>query len=173
MRPNRLTAARTAASASAPLVTSSLTTSRSSDSRSEEHTSELQSQSNLVCRLLLEKKNANDVTGRERELLEITRRYDSIAPNNPHAIHMPTHIYTRLGDWNVVIRSNLRAANAALHYPAGDKGQFVWDEFCHAIEYLVYAYLQQGNDRAAAAQIKRLRSTARLEPSFKIGRAHV
>ena len=111
--------------------------------------------------------HANDVPGRERELLDITRKYDSIAPNNPHAIHMPTHIYTRLGDWNGVIRGNLRAANAALEYPAGDKGQFVWDEFCHAIEYLVYAYLQQGNDRAAAAQIKRLRSTARLEPSFK------
>jgi len=111
--------------------------------------------------------HANDVPGRERELLDITRKYDSIAPNNPHAIHMPTHIYTRLGDWDGVIRGNLRAANAALEYPAGDKGQFVWDEFCHAIEYLVYAYLQQGNDRAAAAQIKRLRSTARLEPSFK------
>lgn len=111
--------------------------------------------------------HANDVPGRERELLAITRRYDSIAPNNPHAIHMPTHIYTRLGDWNGVVRGNLRAANAALEYPAGDQGQFVWDEFCHAIEYLVYAYLQQGNDRAAAAQIKRLRSTARLEPSFK------
>jgi tetratricopeptide (TPR) repeat protein len=111
--------------------------------------------------------HANDVPGRERELLEITRKYDSIAPNNPHAIHMPTHIYTRLGDWDGVIRGNLRAANAALQYPAGDKGQYVWDEFCHAIEYLVYAYLQKGNDQAAAAQIKRLRSTARLEPSFK------
>lgn len=111
--------------------------------------------------------HANDVPGRERELLEITRKYDSIAPNNPHAIHMPTHIYTRLGDWNGVIRGNLRAANAALQYPAGDKGQFVWDEFCHAIEYSVYAYLQKGNDRAAANQIKRLRSTASLEPSFK------
>jgi tetratricopeptide (TPR) repeat protein len=111
--------------------------------------------------------HANDVPGRERELLEITRKYDSIAPNNPHAIHMPTHIYTRLGDWNGVIRGNLRAANAALEYPAGDKGQYVWDEFCHAIEYLVYGYLQKGNDRSAAIQIKRLRSTARLEPSFK------
>jgi tetratricopeptide (TPR) repeat protein len=111
--------------------------------------------------------HANDVPGRERELLEITRKYDSIAPNNPHAIHMPTHIYTRLGEWNGVIRGNLRAANAALQYPAGDKGQFVWDEFCHAIEYLVYAYLQKGDDRAAATQIKRLRSTASLEPSFK------
>lgn len=111
--------------------------------------------------------HANDVPGRERELMEITRKYDSVAPNNPHALHMPTHIYTRVGDWNGVIRGNLRAANAALQYPAGDQGQYVWDEFCHAIEYLVYAYLQKGDNRAAAAQLKRLRSTPHLEPSFK------
>ena len=111
--------------------------------------------------------HANDVPGRERELLEITRKYERVAPNNPHAIHMPTHIYTRLGDWDGVIRGNLRAANAALKYPAGDKGQFVWDEFCHAIEYLVYAYLQKGEYRKAAAQLRRLHSTARLEPTFK------
>ena len=80
---------------------------------------------------------------------------------------MPTHIYTRLGDWPGVIRGNLRAANAALKYPAGDKGQFVWDEFCHAIEYLVYAYLQEGDYRNAAAQLRRLHTTAHLEPTFK------
>jgi tetratricopeptide (TPR) repeat protein len=80
---------------------------------------------------------------------------------------MPTHIYTRLGDWNGVIRGNLRAAEAALEYPAGDHGEFVWDEFPHAIEYLVYAYLQKGSDAEAYAQVKRLRSTAGLEPTFK------
>ena len=111
--------------------------------------------------------HANDVPGRERELLEITRKYELVAPDNPHAIHMPTHIYTRLGDWDGVIRGNLRAANAALKYPAGDKGQFVWDEFCHAIEYLVYAYLQKGDYPNASAQLRRLHTTARLEPSFK------
>ena len=111
--------------------------------------------------------HANDVPGRERELMEITRKYDRVAPDNPHALHMPTHIYTRVGDWNGVISGNLRAANAALRYPAGDRGQFVWDEFCHAIEYLVYAHLQKGDNRAAAAQIKRLLTTQRLEPSFK------
>ena len=111
--------------------------------------------------------HANDVPGRERELLEITRKYELVAPNNPHALHMPTHIYTRLGDWPGVIRGNLRAANAALKYPAGDKGQFVWDEFCHAIEYLVYAYLQRGDYRNAAAQLRRLHTTAHLEPTFK------
>lgn len=111
--------------------------------------------------------HANDVPGRERESLEITRKYEAVAPRNPHALHMPTHIYTRLGDWNAVIRGNLRAAEAALEYPAGDHGEFVWDEFPHAIEYLVYAYLQKGSDDAAAAQLKRLRATARLEPTFK------
>jgi hypothetical protein len=111
--------------------------------------------------------HANDAPGRERESLEITRKYERTAPDNPHALHMPTHIYTRLGDWNGVIRGNLRAADAALKYPAGDRGQFVWDEFPHAIEYLVYATLQQGRDEEAAAQVRRLRATARLEPSFK------
>ena len=111
--------------------------------------------------------HANDVPGRERELLEITTKYETVAPRNPHALHMPTHIYTRLGDWNGVIRGNLRAAEAALEYPAGDEIEFVWDEFPHAIEYLVYAYLQKGADDEAAAQLKRLRATARLEPTFK------
>ncbi|MEO5717873.1 MAG: hypothetical protein ABIR29_04805 [Chthoniobacterales bacterium] len=111
--------------------------------------------------------HANDVPGRERESLEITRKYEKVAPDNPHALHMPTHIYTRLGDWDGVIRGNLRAAEAALKYPAGDKKQFVWDEFPHAIEYLIYGYLQKGQDEKAAAQLKRLRGTANLEPSFK------
>jgi tetratricopeptide (TPR) repeat protein len=112
--------------------------------------------------------HANDVPGRERELLEITRKYELVAPHNPHAIHMPTHIYTRLGDWNGVIRGNLRAAKAALDYPAGEHGEFVWDEYGHAIEYLVYAYLQKQDHAAAATQVRRLRATTpRLEPTFK------
>lgn len=111
--------------------------------------------------------HANDVPGRERELLEITRKYDAAAPRNPHALHMPTHIYTRLGDWDGVIRGNQKAADAALEHPAGDRGEFVWDEFPHAIEYLVYAALQKGTDAEAAAQLTRLRETARLEPTFK------
>lgn len=111
--------------------------------------------------------HANDVPGRERELLEIVRKYETAAPRNPHALHMPTHIYTRLGEWDAVIRGNLRAAEAALEHPAGDHGQFVWDEFPHAIEYLIYAHLQQGADDKAAAQLKRLREAPRLEPTFK------
>jgi tetratricopeptide (TPR) repeat protein len=111
--------------------------------------------------------HANDVPGREREELEITRRYETLAPDNPHALHMPTHIYTRLGDWEGVIRGNLRAEEAALKHPAGDQGELVWDEFPHAIEYLIYAELQKGADEEASGQLKRLLATARLEPSFK------
>jgi tetratricopeptide (TPR) repeat protein len=110
--------------------------------------------------------HANDAPGRERESLEITHRYEVAAPRNPHALHMPTHIYTRLGDWTAVVRGNLRAAEAALEYPVGDQGQYVWDEFPHAIEYLIYAYLQQGSDDQAVAQLQRLREVA-LEPTFK------
>jgi 16S rRNA (cytosine(1402)-N(4))-methyltransferase len=111
--------------------------------------------------------HANDVPGRERESLEITRKYDAVAPSNPHALHMPTHIYTRLGEWDAVIQGNLRAADAALEHPAGAHGEFVWDEFPHAIEYLVYAELQKGADQLAAAQLQRLHNTPRLEPTFK------
>lgn len=98
--------------------------------------------------------HANDVPGRERESLEITRKYEAVAPHNPHALHMPTHIYTRLGDWNGVIRGNLKAADAALDHPAGDKGEYVWDEFAHAIEYLVYAELQKGSGRSRGRAVE-------------------
>lgn len=111
--------------------------------------------------------HANDTPGRDHESPEIISRYASAAPRNPHALHMPTHIYTRVGDWNGVIHGNKLAADAALEHPAGDRGEFIWDEFGHAIEYLVYGYLQRGADDDAAVQLERLRTTERLEPSFK------
>lgn len=111
--------------------------------------------------------HANDAPGREQESLDVLREYAAIAPHNPHALHMPTHIYTRLGDWGNVISGNIKAAEAALEFPAGDHGQHVWDEFPHAIEYLIYAYLQTGEDDAALKQLNRLQGTPRLEPTFK------
>jgi tetratricopeptide (TPR) repeat protein len=111
--------------------------------------------------------HASDAPGRERASLDVVRRYQAAAPHNPHALHMPTHIYVRLGDWKAVEQGNRRAADAALQHPAGDGGRFVWDEFPHATEFLVYAYLQQGADDSAAAQIERLHATPRLEPTLK------
>jgi tetratricopeptide (TPR) repeat protein len=110
--------------------------------------------------------HANDVRGREHESLDVVRTYADIAPHNPHALHMPTHVFTRLGSWDEVVQGNLKAAEAALEHPAAD-GRHVWDEFPHALEYLVYAYLQQGADEAALQQLERLRATAHLDPTFK------
>ncbi|HEX2220131.1 MAG TPA: tetratricopeptide repeat protein [Gemmatimonadales bacterium] len=110
--------------------------------------------------------HADDVPGREHEQPEVVGRYSALAPRNPHALHMPTHIYTRLGEWERVIQGNLRAAQAALEHPVGD-GKLVWDEFPHAVEYAIYAYLQLGREREAKAQLERLRGTERLDPTFK------
>jgi tetratricopeptide (TPR) repeat protein len=70
------------------------------------------------------------------------RSYSKIAPDLPHALHMPSHIFTRLGLWEDSISSNLGAAAAARKH--GDQGE----EF-HALDYLTYAHLQLGrNDEA-------------------------
>jgi tetratricopeptide (TPR) repeat protein len=111
--------------------------------------------------------HANDAPGRERLSLDVTQKYEASAPRNPHALHMPTHIYTRLGDWDAVVRGNLLSAEAALEHGAGERGEYVWDEFPHAIEYVIYAYLQQGADDEALTQLKRLHGTSQLEPTFK------
>ena len=74
--------------------------------------------------------------------LEAARRYAKIAPDAPHALHMPSHIFTRLGLWQESIDSNLASAAAAR------ENSLVGDEL-HAMDYLVYAYLQRGQDREA------------------------
>lgn len=111
--------------------------------------------------------HADDVPGREHESLDITAKYAVTAPDNAHALHMPTHIYTRLGDWDRVIRGNVMSEAAALRQPAGEHGEMISDDYPHAVEYLVYAYLQEGADDEAAYETRRLRTTARIEPTFK------
>jgi tetratricopeptide (TPR) repeat protein len=69
--------------------------------------------------------------------VKAARTYSKIAPDLPHALHMPSHIFTRLGLWEDSIASNIAAASAARKH--NNKG----DEF-HALDYLVYAYLQAG-----------------------------
>ena len=74
--------------------------------------------------------------------LDAARRYAKIAPDAPHALHMPSHIFTRLGLWQESIDSNLASAAAAR------KNGLVGDEL-HAMDYLAYAYLQTGQDPEA------------------------
>jgi hypothetical protein len=74
--------------------------------------------------------------------LDAARRYAKIAPSAPHALHMPSHIFTRLGLWQESIESNLNSAAAA-------KGHNSTFEQLHALDYLAYAYLQGAQDLAA------------------------
>jgi hypothetical protein len=90
--------------------------------------------------------HATDVDGRADNALDIVESYGEIAPHVPHALHMPTHIYVRLGQWPEVIDWNRRSADAALEHPAGDA---VSHHFPHATDYLLYAYLQRGEDDRA------------------------
>jgi tetratricopeptide (TPR) repeat protein len=98
--------------------------------------------------------------------LAAARDYSAIAPSAPHALHMPSHIFTRLGLWDDSIASNLAAREAA-HQHEGDPG-----EELHAMDYLVYAYLQAGREAEAAKVIQELSNMPTQNSSdFKIAYA--
>ena len=97
--------------------------------------------------------------------LPTARAYSRIAQSAPHALHMPSHIFTRLGLWQDSISSNLAAREAARQQ--GDVG-----EELHAMDYLVYAYLQSGRDTEAAQLAGALRNMPpRNSAEFKVGYA--
>jgi tetratricopeptide (TPR) repeat protein len=95
-----------------------------------------------------------------------SRTYSKIAPDLPHALHMPSHIFTRLGLWEDSIASNLASAAAARRH--NDPGE----EF-HASDYLTYAYLQLGRNDEAEKIRDQLPATGNASPSsaFKINYA--
>jgi tetratricopeptide (TPR) repeat protein len=97
--------------------------------------------------------------------LPAARAYARIAPSAPHALHMPSHIFTRLGLWEDSIASNIAARNAAL--AQNDTG-----EALHAMDYLTYAYLQSGRTADAAKVVADLKAMTGLNATgFKIGYA--
>jgi tetratricopeptide (TPR) repeat protein len=95
--------------------------------------------------------------------LPAARAYAKIAPESAHALHMPSHIFTRLGMWDDSVASNLASARAAvaraqrLH---GGGGAF---DQLHAMDYLVYAYLQQARDTSAWEVLQEMRAITRLD----------
>ncbi len=97
--------------------------------------------------------HANDVDSRADKDLDIVRSYAEIAPAVPHALHMPTHIFVRLGSWSEVLEWNRRSADAALNFPAADG---ISHHYLHALDYQVYAYLQQGDQQQAQTIIDQL-----------------
>ena len=79
--------------------------------------------------------------------LEVCETYGGIAPDVPHALHMPTHIYTRRGLWEKSIEFNLRSAAAARRL--GEAVGSLNGHYPHALDYLAYAYLQRGEYQKA------------------------
>ncbi len=96
--------------------------------------------------------------------LVAARGYAKTAPSVPHAQHMPAHIFTRLGLWQESIDSNRASANAGKAYYARLGKDTVWDQTLHALDYIVYAYLQTGQDRQARTVLEELSAMQRAEP---------
>lgn len=104
--------------------------------------------------------------------LPAARRYASIAPSSAHALHMPSHIFTRLGMWDDCIKSNLASVASAQCYAdsSGIKGH--WDEEIHGLDYLTYAYLQKGDNARAKEQWDYLKTIQEVSPvNFKVAYA--
>ena len=100
-----------------------------------------------------------DVPPLANRALAAAGRYGRIAPEVSHALHMPSHTYTRVGDWQRSIDANVASAGAARREGA------VAEEL-HAADYRTYAYLQMGRDRAAARIVTELTDLAsRLDPN--------
>ena len=104
--------------------------------------------------------------------LPAARSYAKIAPASAHAQHMPSHIFTRLGLWQEAIQSNLDARASARAFATRNHLSGVWDEQFHAMDYLVYAYLQGAQDKQAWGVLDELNKIQRAEPeTFKVAYA--
>lgn len=107
--------------------------------------------------------HADDARGRASEHLEVVDTYSEIAPSVPHALHMPSHIYVRRGDWPGVIEWNRRSADAALDHPAGERISL---HHAHALDYMLYGHLQRADDGSAGEVLNELRSTGPYQDGF-------
>ncbi len=81
--------------------------------------------------------------------LDVARSYGELTPEVPHALHMPTHIFTQLGLWSESIELNERSAAAA--WKQGQRNNGIEGHYPHALAFQIYAYLQTGQDTKAQA----------------------
>jgi tetratricopeptide (TPR) repeat protein len=107
--------------------------------------------------------HAYDYPSLANRALEAARRYGEIAPWVPHALHMPSHIYTRLGMWADSIASNLACVAAAREYASRFHGGAANPDELHALDYLMFAFLQTGRESRAKEIVDQV---ARIERFF-------
>src|SRR5881296_3757317 len=116
--------------------------------------------------------HTNDVPQLAHLGLYAARRYAQIAPDVPHAQHMPSHIFTRLGLWDDAIASNLRSAEVARQFEEERHLNALWDQRGHAWDYLVYAYLQQGRDAEAKRVVDEVAAVTAVYPVGSLTNAY-
>jgi hypothetical protein len=87
--------------------------------------------------------------------LKAARRYTRIAPAAPHAQHMPSHIFVRLGLWDETVSANLQAFQVGMDHMRATAAPGPSPEELHVLDYAVYGYLQRGRDSAAKAAVAR------------------
>jgi tetratricopeptide (TPR) repeat protein len=104
--------------------------------------------------------HAADTPELARIALPAARKYAAIAPDSPHALHMPSHIFNRLGDWRDSIHTNLASAHVAAEWIKDGRGG-LFDEQ-HALNNLEYAYLQMGKLEEARSIIGEIDQLARV-----------
>ncbi|NAY91102.1 hypothetical protein GTQ34_04145 [Muricauda sp. JGD-17] len=97
--------------------------------------------------------------------LTTARRYAEIAPSSAHAQHMPSHIFTRLGLWEESVHTNLNSSSSAICYSESVSAEGHWSQEIHAMDYLVYAYLQLGDSKKVAEQNAYMKSIKKSFPS--------
>ena len=107
--------------------------------------------------------HADDASGRAEEHLHVVDAYSDLAPHVPHALHMPSHIYVRLGDWPQVIEWNRRSAQAALDHPVGDR---ISIHYIHGMDYKLYGHLQRGEDERGRRILERVQITGPYQEDF-------
>lgn len=95
--------------------------------------------------------------------LPYARVYADIAPEVPHALHMPSHIFVRLGLWNENNMWNARSATAARQQP---NDGLISGHFSHAMDYQIYGHLQLGEFAKAEELLADLLSVQNLQPNF-------
>ena len=104
--------------------------------------------------------------------LAAAKIYGSIAPWVPHALHMPSHIFTRLGMWDESIASNRVAADASRAYAKMRNRDATEAEELHALDYTVYSYLQQAQDGKAKEIVGFVRTVRKTNPELEFSAAY-
>jgi hypothetical protein len=104
--------------------------------------------------------------------LPAAKAYAEIAPWVPHVLHMPSHIFTRLGMWKDVIESNLSSAEASRQYAALKHPDATSFEELHAQDYLVYGYLQMAQDGLAREIVEKAKAVRKTQPEIDFAAAY-